>query len=208
MTTAEMVLRGKTDIDEVYEAGKAQRDYEWWDMYYDNLFTSFEYAFSGFGWRDDTYNPKHAIVTTSSCDNMYYYSGVTDTKVTIDLSRASSAATKTFRYSDLVTIRKFIVHEKLYMSTQFTNCYCLENLIIEGTIGTNANFQWCECLTLESMISVITHLKNFTTDDPDKAFTCTVQFDEGCLDNLVENGGLSPNGNSWTDYITDLGWNY
>lgn len=209
MSIAEKLATIAKNEQRVYDAGKAKRDYEWWSNYQLSFFGSeqveWRYAFAGMCWSDATYNPIYDITILISSTDMYAYSAITDTKVAIT---GGSNAAKTFRNSNLCTIRKFIVDEGTPMNEQFTNCDSLENITIEGTIGKTANFQWCERLTPESMISIITHLKNFTTDDPDKAFTCSVQFHEDCWDNLVKNGGLSPNGNSWADYITDLGWNY
>lgn len=210
MSIADRISTIANNLIRILNKGKEQRDYEWWDTYQTNLGSiDCMYAFAGCGWRDNVYNPIRAISGNLRSDDMYAYSGITDTKVPIDLSNntGGSKATKTFRNSELITIRKLIVSETTSMSSQFTNCECLENLTIEGTIGTDANFQWCEYLTLESMISIINALKNFTLDDPDNEFTCTVQFSDESLDILKSNYADDIETVSWFDVITYKGWN-
>jgi hypothetical protein len=89
--------------------------------------------------------------------------------------------------------------------SNFSGCVSLENLRIKGTIYFDVS--WVDSpLTLESAISVINALENYAGTD--KEFTYTLTFSPttwGYLD--AEGETASPNGNSWREYINDLGWN-
>lgn len=171
----------------VYEAGKAQRDYEWWD-YYQKKFnntpneaerTNYLYAFAGQGWKDDNYQPVRPIMAHESSSNMFSYSLITDTKVTIDLAftvaSASNVITAFANATKLKTIRKLVVNEKNVMKNHFTNCTALENIVIEGVIGKTANFQWCP-LTRASIESVVAALSDTVADQ-------TVTFKSSAVNN-------------------------
>ena len=146
---------------DVYEAGKAKRDYEWWTTYqsprgsaFDGVNRYWRMAFAGECWRDEIYNPITDIVAEQSSDDMYAYSGITDTKVSIDLRGTNASSRYTFRYSSLVTIRKLIVYEDTKMSLQFKGCEALKDITIEGTIGTKVDFGDCPYLSRKSIENV------------------------------------------------------
>ena len=161
-------------VESVYEAGKAQRDYEWWDYYQSQYWAwngkvegdrvDYTNAFYGGGWRDDNYNPIRPITATSSSQSMFSYSIITDTKVDVSIAgtNATNKSSTFANASELVTVRKFIVNELQGMSNHFTNCTKLENLTIEGVIGKSVNTQWCP-LTKESILSVVEHLSDTAT---------------------------------------------
>ena len=160
----------------VFDAGKAKRDYEWWDKVAPTTRYSYVYAFFGPWWTDDVYNPVRELTianASSSPNSTYMYGGsmITDTKVPINLSTNAERVynlVNTFTSATyLKTIRKLIVNERIAMDNQFTSCTALENLTIEGTIGQNFNAQWCP-LTEESILSVVTHLSDTTS-----GLTCT-----------------------------------
>lgn len=211
MSIAEKLTTIANNLTSIFNKAKEQRDYEWWDEYQSvywggvkDVRKDWRYAFAGDGWNDSTYNPTKDINILSASDDMYTHSWVTDSKVPIKLSEYGGS--KTFRNSELVTIRKLIVDEDTPMSQQFTNCGSLENLTIEGTIGTDANFQWCECLTLESMVSIIDALKYFVMDDPDNAYTCTIQFSDDCWD-ILKTNRPTPDAPTYFEIIGYKGWN-
>ena len=131
----------------------------------------------------------------------------------VDMSKVSSAtsANNVFReanatYATLKTIDKLIVSSKYPMGTSsFGNCGALENITIEGTITGNFSIQYSSKLTVESAKSIITHLENYTGTS--KEFTQAVNFHAGVWSALDAEGATSPNGNTWREYINDLGWN-
>ena len=91
----------------------------------------------------------------------------------------------------------------VYSSDAFRNCKGLKNITFEGVIGRNISFSYSP-LTVKSMKSIITHLKNYAGTD--KEGTYKVTFSSACLTALEAEGATSPNGNTWTEYMTDLGW--
>lgn len=90
-------------------------------------------------------------------------------------------------------------------SSIFSNCSKLANITVHGNIPLSISFS-SSPLTVESMKSVITHLKDYSGTSNE--FTYKVTFSSACITALEAEGATSPNGNLWTDYINDLGWNY
>ena len=65
----------------------------------------------------------------------------------------------------LHTIEKLVLSEKVYPLSMFTNCFQLQNLTIEGTIGQNGfNVQNASLLTHDSLMSIINALQDKTSD--------------------------------------------
>ena len=101
---------------------------------------------------------------------MFAHSGVTDTKVAIDISGGGSNVYNTFRNAQFMkTIRKLIVDEKTRMDNNFINCRKLENLTIEGTIGQTFNAQYSP-LSRASIENIVSCLSTTTKD-----LTCTLK---------------------------------
>lgn len=87
--------------------------------------------------------------------------GVIDTRSCNSLSKSILGE----NYS-VVTIDKFILREDGSQSTggkiEFWGAFWLKNIIIEGTIGANINFQHSSGLTYESLMSIINALKDYS----------------------------------------------
>lgn len=109
----------------------------------------------------------------------------------------------------LVTIDKFIVNTDkatYWDGALFDNCTRLANINMEGSIiGKSIDFSVCP-LSVASMKSIISCLKDFSGTDSE--FTYKVTFTSACKTALEAEGNTSPNGNTWTQYIGDLGWNF
>lgn len=103
------------------------------------------------------------------------------------------------------TIPRFNMTSCTNANNAFYKASALRNITFEGTIPVSISFSYSP-LTVESMKSIITHLKNYAGTD--KEFTCKVTFSSACLTALEAEGATSPNGNNWLDYMTDLGWNH
>lgn len=91
------------------------------------------------------------------------------------------------------------------LNDNFRACRSLKNLTLGGNLLQTTDLKYSP-LTLESAISVITHLEPYAGTDNE--FTYTITFSPttwGYLD--AEGETASPNGNSWREYINDLGWN-
>lgn len=104
----------------------------------------------------------------------------------------------------LHTIDVLRAAENTQFSEAFGNCLKLENIIIEGEIGRDINFRNSP-LSITSLISVITHLKNYAGSE--NAGKYTITFKDECKTAMAQQGQLTEFGNKTYDaYIADIGW--
>lgn len=168
------VKEGKTEgyqtgyeagMEEGHAGGVQDEQDRFWDAFQRNgTLTGYSYAFAGIGWIDETYNPKYPINATTAANYMFCYTGITDTKVPIDLGTNRTNKVGVFENaSKLVTIPELILGSEIRLSnTAFTNCTKLANITITGTIGYTASFEWCP-LTKASIISIVNALSATAT---------------------------------------------
>lgn len=90
-------------------------------------------------------------------------------------------------------------------NTCFQNCIALVNLTIVGEVGKSINLQWSNLLSVESAKNIIQCLANYKGTSSDLANTVT--FHANVWSALEAEGNTSPNGNTWREYVYDLGWN-
>ena len=190
-------------IDEVYEAGQQSEYDRFWDGYQEKgKRRAYWGAFAERGWNDSNLKPKYPIIA-SEANYMFF------------LNRATVIPQVEFTCGSLLsvfqnlynahTIQKLVLRDngtQTFPST-FNNAPYLANIIIEGVIGKSVSFQWSP-LTAESAISVITHLKDYSGTDSE--FVNTLTLSSSTKTALDNEGATSPNGNTWDDYITDIGW--
>lgn len=74
-----------------------------------------------------------------------------------------SGLQNTFLNSLVETIDKIIVPEGLKYSSTFQGCANLKNIVFEGVIGENINFQWSTLLTRASIESILNALSDTAT---------------------------------------------
>lgn len=68
-----------SEIPKVYEAGKKAEYDVFWDAYQKSgKRTSYDFAFAGDGWNDNTFKPKYDIIPSWNIVNMFYKSQITD----------------------------------------------------------------------------------------------------------------------------------
>lgn len=176
--------------------------------------TDYRYAFAGLGWNGDTLKPKYSISPIYTDDMFSRNSNDIDLKdvldkcgVVLDTSRATSmrntfnitsllkiptisvvSATNTdnlfYHSGRLVTVEKVIVTENTTYKGWFTSCGKLENITFEGIIGENIDFKSCKKLTLDSLINILNHLKDFTGTDEE--YTRTLTLSQESVDILNE----------------------
>lgn len=89
------------------------------------------------------------------------------------------------------------------VKNMFFMCYGVRTLGIEGVIGKTINLQWSDELEVETMKSIITHLKDHS--DSDQIYVNSVLFSEKCWTRLEANS-TAPSGGTWRDYVDSLGW--
>lgn len=140
------------------EYGKQAAYDEFWNAYQNHgEYQNCLYKFAGPSWTDNAYNPKYPLVAYQNAMRMYAYSGVTDTKVDIDVTSIGGNAVSMFEYSKLVTIRKLKVSAKNPLSGCFTGCNSLQNITFEGEIGNNIHLGECPLtrVSIENVVSVL-----------------------------------------------------
>ena len=151
--------------DKVYKKGKLDNQSDFWNVFQNNGggIANYQYAFAYGHWSDANYNPKYTIVATYSVSYMYYRATlITDTKVDINVRQATASSNVFNGASGLKTIRKIIVTENNTYVGWFTGCSALEKITFEGVIGNDISFEDCPLLTVDSMLNIISCLKNFT----------------------------------------------
>lgn len=120
----------------------------------------------------------------------------------IDMSKATTATNAFAFCSGLVTIDKIIMSETTPI-VGFTGVTNLKNVRFEGVIAKNISFKACP-LTVESTISVLTHLANYT----DNAGVYTITLNDETKTAMATAGALAElDGKTYDTYIADKGWN-
>lgn len=221
-------------IEEVYEQGKKSQYDEFWNGFQRNG-ESKSYAYAFYAWREEIYNPKFDIKPTSAT-NMFYSTTIKDiykNGILIDFSfcgvftncfsysekierlgvldfrkGTTTASSSVFSYCKaLHTIEELILNDSgtQTFSSWFSNATALENVTITGVIGKSISFSNSSKLTYESLISIINALKDYSGTSYDGTYKLTLSTSSKTL--LEEQGNVSPNGNTWIDYIGDKGWN-
>lgn len=147
------------------------------------------------------------VLDTSNCSNCNYMfqtcSKLTHVP-TMNFTKCSTLS-GTFTYCEnLETIDKIILSTS--GATSFENTFYSNNSLVnvefEGVIGKSISFAFSP-LSIESMKSIISHLKNYSgTSD---AMKYTLTFNSDCWSRL--NASELPDGfNAWQVYVNSLGW--
>jgi hypothetical protein len=165
---------------------KAEYDAFWDAYQGNGSLKSYSGAFSGESWNEKNFKPKYDIIannaqnmfwcnsmnidlveyldaigikldTSNSLNNSAMFSFSSFTRVgVIDFTKTNSSYSTFSDSTKLKTIDKIIYHDKLALTTAFTRCTALENIIIEGTIGQNGfDIHWSTKLTAESIDSIV-----------------------------------------------------
>lgn len=163
--------------------------------------------FSGMGWTRDNFNPKYTIVLYPTGNNyMFMNSWIKEVDVDIDTRKASAVHQTFYAANYLTSVKKTIFKDdgSQTLNAVFQNAGALKHIEFEGLMGQSVSFQWSP-LTAKSAISAITHLKNYSGTDSEFANTLTLSGPTKTA--LEAEGATSPNGNTWAEYIKDIGWN-
>lgn len=205
MSIAEKLQTITENEQKVYDAGKKAEYDKFWDAYQQNgerpVWTN---AFQSKYWIDDCYNPKYPINITSQSVSVYNATQITDTKVDIIVN--ATGCTHIFANARaLKTIKKLKLNVDTAFSNWFYNNDALENIVIEGTIYQNIDFQYSNNLTHDSLISIVSALRDGRLSDNlisypyyDTSHTETA-YDATWTDN--GDGSISYSGAGECDYI-------
>lgn len=184
----------------------------------------------------ETLSPKHVVAPTGVCSKLFEngkmkyidkdkfdlskatYSTKTDNSTTTDICKgcknleifpdiglqAGSISNGFDGCESLHTIEKLRFRDSPVDMFTFGSCKKLVNIEdVEGTIAEGAYFMYSP-LSIDSLKKIITHMKNYSGTDEE--YEWEAWFDYDALDALDTEGGPSPNGNKWSEYIDDLGW--
>ena len=212
---------GTSGYDQGHEAGKQDEYDRFWDTYQQNgNRTNYNLAFGGAGWTDETFKPKYPIapVGNAATENTFYASEITNipdgllgfsqvtycymtfrkskliTSPPLDLSNCTQGTSWLFgQCANLKEIKTLKVSEEVTYDNLTYNCYALEKITFEGTIGKNISFQFNPLLTNESVQSIIDHLKDLTG-----ATTQTLTFHATVGANLTDTQKAAISAKNWT----------
>lgn len=224
-------------VSEVYDAGKQSEYDAFWKSHGTNRFANnWNMAFAGYGWNDNTFKPPIGLIINvqsgtdifRSCRitnlkkifeerkitfnvlNCPYLEGLFQTsQITYapDLVAPNSSLNQLCYGATMLRSLKITVSDngnQTWNNSFYNTTSLTELLITGGVIGRNLSVAQSP-LTVDSMKSIISHLKDYSGTENE--FKYTVTFSSACRDLLDAEGATSPNGNTWRDYATDLGWN-
>lgn len=142
----------------------------------------------------------------TSLSSAFAYNKIITEIPTIDVTGLTTSSTVVFGHSSdtLKTIEKIITKDSVTYVWWFTTLPRLANITIEGVIGRTFDISSSSVLTADSAKSIITHLKNYKGTENE--LTYSVLFHANVWAKLDAEGNASPNGNTWAEYVDDLGW--
>lgn len=164
VVTAEKGDGYENGYNEGLEAGKKAEYDAFWDAFQENgNRRTYNWAFYGSKWVDACFNPKYDIIIEGAATNSFAQTGITDTKVAVDISNCSNTVGLFSNSVAIKTIRKLKVSENTPIAgDMFSWTTELTNITIEGTIGKSITFPNSPKLTTASVDSIINALKDLT----------------------------------------------
>lgn len=220
-----------------FEAGKQAERSDFWDDFQDNgKRTSYMHAFRS--WTDRMFKPKYNITLTGDASGMFHGATISNLKqrlqdcgIVLDTYGATtmnalfqnsrithlptidtrSCGSFSYTFYNMIVLKEF---EKLILkedgsqkvtASPFGNLHNLEKIVIEGKFGASITFAQSLKLTVNSAKNIIDALKNYVGTDDEGKHSLKLHED---VWNALEASGASPNGNTWKEYVTDLGWLY
>ena len=237
-TIAENVPKVKQQgYDEGYEAGKQDYNEEFWRrFFYGGKRGNVDYMFAWCDFTGYTIPNNYGKISSevSNIQRMFRNYKGTEVPKGLDLSNISPTAFTQNMFSDtslvtlpdiglpamnaygdsfsysqrLVTIEVLrCTEETTFSSSVFNNTKSLKNITIEGVIGRSIKFQHSP-LTVESMKSIISALKNYTDTDSEGTYTLTlIDTCKTALQEDTETVELDGVSYTYFELITAKGWN-
>ena len=139
---------------------------EFWDTYQKNpnqLKTppkiNYKYMFGGAGWNSKTFKPKYDMIG-SSFERAFHSCAIEEINVTVDMSGIASSTGCNQTFYGATALKKIsrFVPPPFAMANAFTNCFALEEIIIDGTITESISFSESANLNETSLDSIVEHL--------------------------------------------------
>lgn len=170
MTTADRILRAKQDLDDAFEAGKAQGGDSWYDTFWDTFqqngnrknysgaFSSGNAVASSIGWTNAIFKPKYSMVNVSGY-SLFDYSGIegslteilNDLGITLTFNGYQSNGFQQTQFTEV----DYINNNMSTMVNVFKNNTKLKTLKI-STVKESSTFKTCfdGCTALENLTIV------------------------------------------------------
>lgn len=95
----------------------------------------------------------------------------------LDISSATDIRNIFYNCPDLVSVDKVVFSEttgSTYSTTPFTGATNLEEIRCEGVLWFDVSFQWCSRLTRDSLLSIISVLKDYSGDTSGTTHTLSI----------------------------------
>lgn len=105
----------------------------------------------------------------------------------------------------LITVSQLDVSNGTNFTSMFSGCGGLQNITFTGTIGASISFSNSSKLTLDSLKSIITALKDYAGTDNAGKYKLTLHATSKT--NLEAEGATAPNGLTWIAFAESKGWN-
>lgn len=157
MTTAERIIQGKKDLDEVKAQGKEAERREKWNKRIEGLKSGWTYGFAGRTWNDETFTPYSDIAMNAGFNliGLFAYSDITDLKgimerygAYLDLSLGASCQ-NLFANAKATHIPKLILSSATTINTAFNGCtdlISIEELSVPKISSATDAFKNCTSL--------------------------------------------------------------
>ena len=192
--------------EEAYMAGKKYEYDKFWDVYQKKgNRTNYAFSFYNLGWNNDTYNPKYPINASGNTNSVFGYSQFTDTKVDIDISKATSVESIFSKCIYLKKIKNLKVSKDTpFKNTSFIKCYDLEDITVTGTIGQSIWFGDSTLLSKKSIENIIGCLSIDTFDK-------TLTLNKTALESAFPAEGVNLLGSPYvggSEYESAGGWRF
>lgn len=159
------------------------------ELIFDDSKTSNNQFFNLFTYSRIEYAPYLKLPTTCSC-----YGWFTGCSYLIEVDGYECTEIHTFQQSN-------------GNSKTFQGCTNLVKIIFHGTIANDINLQWSNNLSLESLVSLFSCLKNFIFD-ADNAFTKTVTLSAESWALTETEEFMNVIGVHGRQHLADIGWNW
>ena len=146
------------------------------------------------------------VKSVSGADMVFYEMDFVTELPEVNISNVPGKLVETIRnVPKLTKVDKVILSSKGDQTFQntFSVLPSLTDIVFEGVIGSSVSFVWSTKLSVASLKSIISCLKDYSTENTGAH---TITFADQCKTALEAEGATSPNGNLWTEYVSDLGW--
>ena len=169
----------------------------------DPSWTSGAYLFSN-GRANDEFDTS----SSKTFSNMFYDCKALKEIPSLNTSKGTAFGSMCYSCSALETVISIDVSlgtSSGALNQTFMGCSKLKNITFVGTINVSITFSRSPLLTIDSLKSIITALKDYAGTSDAGKYTLTLHADSKAL--LENEGATAPNGLTWIAFAESKGWN-